>query len=127
MPLCIYVSLSLSICVRVTESDLIVWNPLNLAVILPLIDLSQYCAGNGCIMETHQCPPFKWTDRNVGGCTELWTGQPQGLIRQPPKSKADTCKRIGRVFWHSPQEAIRGMIQVWVVKHLFLFVCILWI
>lgn len=98
--------MSLSQCLRCTESDLNFWNPLNLAVVLPLIDLSQRCAGNGCIMETHQCPPFKQTDRNVGEGTELWTGQPQGLIQKPPKSKAE---RIGWVFWHSPQEAIRGV------------------
>lgn len=100
----------LSQCLRVTESDLNFWNRVNLAVVLPLIDLSQHRAGNGCIMETHQCSPFKQADSNVGEHTELWTGHPQGLVWQPPKSKADMCKRTGRGFWHSPQEPIRGVI-----------------
>lgn len=35
------------------------WNPLNLAAVLPLIDLALCLTGNGCIMKAHQCPPFK--------------------------------------------------------------------
>lgn len=93
-------------------SDLSVWNPLDLAVVLPLIDLSQHRAGNGCMMETHQCPPFKGTDRSVAECTELRAGQPQGLIQQEPKSKADTGRRTVLVCWHSAQEAIRGVMCV---------------
>jgi len=73
---------------------------------------------------TKQCLPLKWTDGNLGECTVLWTRQPQGLILHPLKSQTNTCERTGRVFWHSPKEAVLDVLEVRAVKQLFLFICI---